>query len=557
MARMTKYSVQDLGNDHKVARNFGHKQPIHFLCDYIFNKDEIIFTKENVRFFRINVKKVLYQHFGIKMILYSYNKSTSKKDLILEASGDSESLLKFKTDLNQRNIKKSRDFPLSLKFESKVGDSPFSDKSKILNLRGFLNLFILYSLLNYSRLIIEHTLNYKQIFWDNWKILFPDWPLHHILLLMFTYAVVLVLAYFLQYYSFKGKLSPLHTDIIAFTLLSVYFLFASWLIYIFNFSVFVNMFLNGCTISILFKAISFSHVCHSVRIILASFKNKSIDADNYEEYFQENELSKENFDIIFGAKDDPVNLIPIEHCMFYFFIPTFDFKLSYKKKEKINKIFLIKRMTETVILWGLFFFMIAHFVVPIIQKSDDVFIKETHILEKLTYFVKLALACTASWIVMFIAVFHGYCQSVSEILRYSDRAFYLDWWNSRNLSQYWRTWNLPIHSFFLRHVSNPLTSMGLNRHAINTIVFIISAIFHEYIISLSLKKFCTWTLVSFSMQYFYILFEQVYMKYFKLEKSNYGNYMFWGMFCVYGQPTLVLQYYFYIKYGQNFSLWPF
>ena len=557
MVRMTRYSVQEIRPEDHPMDSFGHRQPLNFQCDYQFNKDEIIFTREDVRFFRINVKKIFYQHFGVKMILYNYNKNLSKKELILEVSGDSGTLSQFKSDLVKRNQCKSRDFPLSLKFESKVGDSPFSDKSKVLNLRGFLNLFILYSFLNYSRLIIEHTMNYRQIFWDNWDILFPVTAKHQIFILMVSYPLVLVLTYALQYYSFQKVISPLHTDIIAFILLTFYFLGASYLVYVFNFSVFIGLFLNGCTISVLFKCISFAHVCHSVRQIIHLLQSKPIDPSNYEEYFQENELSKANFELIYSKKDDPTSLISLEHFTFYFFIPSFDFKLHYVKNKSIDKIFLLKRMTETVVLWGLFFFMIAHFVVPIIRKSDDVFLQETHILEKLTYFVKLALACTASWVVMFIAVFHGYCQSVSEIFRYADRAFYLDWWNSRNLSQYWRTWNLPIHSFFLRHVSNPLTSMGLNRHAINTLVFIISAIFHEYIISLALKKFCTWTLISFSMQYFYILFEQVYMKYFKLEKSNYGNYMFWGLFCVYGQPTLVLQYYFYIKYRQNFSLWPF
>jgi diacylglycerol O-acyltransferase-1 len=355
----------------------------------------------------------------------------------------------------------------------------------------------------------------------------------------------------------KNRIPKNAANIISMLLLVFFFLSSSWLVYIFDFSVFINMFLNGCTISVLFKAISFSHVCDNIRTVLKDINRRLTESTNYEEIFQENELSKENFLLILGNQHSPENLINIRHCLYYFLIPTFDFKLHYKKKKSIDKLFLIKRISETIVLWGLFFFMIAHFVVPIIQQSDEIFIKETHFLEKIAFFVRLALSCTASWIVMFIAVFHGFCQSVAEILRYSDRAFYLDWWNSRNLSQYWRTWNLPIHTFFLRHVSNPLTSLGLNRHAINSIVFVISAIFHEYIISLSLKKFCTWTLISFSMQYFYIIFENIYMKYFNLEKSNYGNYMFWGLFCVYGQPTLVLQYYFYIKYGQNFSLWPF
>lgn len=557
MAKMTRYSVQEIPNIHRLKSSADQLNPLLFTCDYEFSKNEIIFTREGVKFFRFDIKKVLYQHFGIKLVIYNFNKQTQSKELLMEISAQPDVLVKFKEDLLKRNQNKSRDHPLSLKFESKESESPFSDQSSVLNLRGFLNLFILYSLLNYSRLIIEHTMNYKQVFWDSWNILFPDTALHQIVLIVLSYPVVLVAVYYLQIFAMRRVELGKRVDLAVVLILSLFFLVCSWMVYIFDLSIFINLFVNGSTISVLFKAISFSHVCHQIRQISKSMNEQPINTMKYEEIFQENELSKDNFLLILSSKDNLEKLINLQHCVYYFFLPTFDFKLKYTRKKKIDKIYLIKRMTETVVLWGLFFFMIAHFVLPILQQADEVFIKDTHFLEKLTFFVRLALACTATWIVMFIAVFHGYCQSVAELLRYSDRCFYQDWWNSRNLSQYWRTWNLPIHSFFMRHISNPLTSCGLNRHAINSIVFIISAIFHEYIISLSLKKFCTWTLLSFSMQYFYIVFEKMYMKYFNLEKTNYGNYMFWGLFCVYGQPTLLLQYYFYIKYRQNFSLWPF
>ena len=310
-------------------------------------------------------------------------------------------------------------------------------------------------------------------------------------------------------------------------------------------------------VSLFFKLVCFSHVCLCIRSRLKEMESKMSNTLTFEEMFQENELSKKNFLLLIHHKESPENLISISHFIFYLLIPTFNFQLRYAKKDKINKIALAKRFTEMIILFVLFFLMVAYWVLPLIQESDSVFVSDVLIFKKITYFIRLSMACTFSWMIMFFAVFHGFCETISELVGFSDRRFYLDWWNSLKISQYWRLWNLPIHSFFLCHVSNPLTSLGVNRHVINTIIFFISAIFHEYVISLALKRFCTWTLITFSLQYFYIMFETEWMKFFKLEKSVFGNYLFWTMLCFYGQPTLVLQYYFYIKYGKNFSLWPF
>lgn len=70
--------------------------------------------------------------------------------------------------------------------------------------------------------------------------------------------------------------------------------------------------------------------------------------------------------------------------------------------------------------------------------------------------VKLALPTAIFWITGFFAVFHSYLNIISELLYYGDRQFYLEWWNCKNLAEYWRLWNLPVHNFFVRHVAYPL-----------------------------------------------------------------------------------------------------
>lgn len=93
-----------------------------------------------------------------------------------------------------------------------------------------------------------------------------------------------------------------------------------------------------------------------------------------------------------------------------------------------------------------------------------------------------------------------------------------DWWNASSFGEYWRKWNLPIHHFLNRHVNKPLrrasklsgdTAESGPTHSVfdqarlffrgcvlvvefpkivaTTVVFLISAVLHEYMITVPLQ----------------------------------------------------------------------
>ena len=66
---------------------------------------------------------------------------------------------------------------------------------------------------------------------------------------------------------------------------------------------------------------------------------------------------------------------------------------------------------------------------------------------------------------------------------------------------------------------------------------------HEYVISLAIGKFKIFALMSFGLQYAYILWETYLFKVLNLENTNFGNFMFWVNCCVLGQPILGTIYY--------------
>lgn len=68
-------------------------------------------------------------------------------------------------------------------------------------------------------------------------------------------------------------------------------------------------------------------------------------------------------------------------------------------------------------------------------------------------------------------------------MHFADRNFYSDWWNANNIDTFWRSWNMPVHRWCVRHVYLPIVELGYGKAAAVLVVFFISAFFHEFLVS--------------------------------------------------------------------------
>lgn len=92
-----------------------------------------------------------------------------------------------------------------------------------------------------------------------------------------------------------------------------------------------------------------------------------------------------------------------------------------------------------------------------------------------------------TWLCFFYLTFHSFLNLVGELLHFADRNFYCDWWNANNIDTFWRSWNMPVHRWCVRHIYIPIVDLGYNRSIASLIVFFVSAFFHEYLVS----KYCS------------------------------------------------------------------
>lgn len=77
---------------------------------------------------------------------------------------------------------------------------------------------------------------------------------------------------------------------------------------------------------------------------------------------------------------------------------------------------------------------------------------------------------------------------MGELLHFADRNFYNDWWNANNIDTFWRTWNMPVHRWAVRHVYIPVVRRGHSKSVAGILVFFISAFFHEYLVIITISS---------------------------------------------------------------------
>lgn len=230
----------------------------------------------------------------------------------------------------------------------------------------------------------------------------------------------------------------------------------------------------------------------------------------------------------------PANLT-LEDISAFMVFPTLCYELSFARTQRIRKRFLVKRLIELVILSQMDMALIQQWIVPTVSNSVLPFrqMQLTHMLERL---LKLAIPNHVIWLIWFYMFFHSLLNIVAELTRFADREFYRDWWNSESVYYFWSNWNIPVHKWCLRHLYMPAMSLGLSKNQASAVVFLVSAFFHEYLVSVPLKMFRIWAFTGMVMQLPWARFVSLYFNH------NFANVAVWVSLII-GQPLCILMYY--------------
>ncbi|XP_058802652.1 diacylglycerol O-acyltransferase 1 isoform X1 [Phymastichus coffea] len=223
---------------------------------------------------------------------------------------------------------------------------------------------------------------------------------------------------------------------------------------------------------------------------------------------------------------------------YYILAPTLCYELNFPRTTRIRKRFLIKRILEVVVGCQVVMSLFQQWMIPSVKNSLIPF-SNMDVAKASERLLKLAIPNHLMWLCFFYLSFHSYLNLMGEMLHFADRNFYCDWWNANNIDTFWRTWNMPVHRWAVRHLYIPVVEMGYSKTVASVTVFFISAFFHEYLVSVPLKTFKIWAFMGMMGQIpLSVLSKHVERNW----GARWGNIVVWASLII-GQPLCIMMYY--------------
>uniref|UniRef100_A0A8C6NYG9 O-acyltransferase n=1 Tax=Nothobranchius furzeri TaxID=105023 RepID=A0A8C6NYG9_NOTFU len=242
-----------------------------------------------------------------------------------------------------------------------------------------------------------------------------------------------------------------------------------------------------------------------------------------------------------------IKLLLVSADMYYFVsAPTLCYELNFPRSPSVRMSFLLRRLFEMLFFTQLLVGLIQQWMIPIIRSSMKP-LEDMDLSRMTERLLRLAVPNHLLWLMFFYWFFHSSMNFTAELLCFGDRQFYRDWWNSESVTYFWQNWNIPVHKWCLRHFYKPLLRRGFGKMASQSAVFLLSAFFHEYLVSVPLRMFRLWAFTGMMAQLPLAWFVGRFLR------GNYGNAAVW-MSIIIGQPVAVLMYvhdYYVINYRQE------
>ncbi|GMR58362.1 hypothetical protein PMAYCL1PPCAC_28557 [Pristionchus mayeri] len=239
------------------------------------------------------------------------------------------------------------------------------------------------------------------------------------------------------------------------------------------------------------------------------------------------------------TSSDALSLYPgtltLSNLYYFLLAPTLCYELAFPRSPRRRKSFLIKRTAELIFLTFLMLALIQQWVVPLVKNSMAPF-SNMNISRMVERVLKLAVPNLLIWLIFFYTMFHSALNLLAEILCFADREFYRDFWNAESIQYFWKTWNIPVHRWALRHIFMPMMRNGYSKKSAIVVVFFVSAFFHEYLVSVPLHMFRLWA--------YYGMMAQIPLSFVTdhvVKGGRAGNIVVW-LSLILGQPMCILMY---------------
>ncbi|XP_047485771.1 diacylglycerol O-acyltransferase 1-like isoform X1 [Penaeus chinensis] len=225
--------------------------------------------------------------------------------------------------------------------------------------------------------------------------------------------------------------------------------------------------------------------------------------------------------------------------LYYFLVaPTLCYELNFPRSQRIRKRFLLRRILEVAAISNILLAMFQQWIIPSVRNSFQAF-SDLDFIRCAERLLKLAIPNHILWLCWFYLTFHSFLNTLGELLRFADRNFYQDWWNAKDVGTFWRLWNLPVHKWAVRHIFVPMVKNKYKKSTASIVVFVLSAVLHEYLVSIPLHMYKIGVFLGMMVQV-----PLVYISTWVESRfgQRWGNMIVWASLIL-GQPLGIMVYY--------------
>lgn len=187
-------------------------------------------------------------------------------------------------------------------------------------------------------------------------------------------------------------------------------------------------------------------------------------------------------------KTNSLQVPQLSQYLYFLFAPTLIYRDHYPRTPTIRWSYVATKFAQ--VLGSLFYayYIFMRLCIPIYRNySREPFSLRGQVL---CIFNSILPAALMTFLIFF-ALLHCWLNAFAEMLRFADRTFYKDWWNSRSFSNYYRTWNVVVHDWLYSYIYRDFFWLFGKRFraAAVLLVFSISAVVHEYILAVCFGYF--------------------------------------------------------------------
>ncbi|CAH2311422.1 sterol O-acyltransferase 1 [Pelobates cultripes] len=195
---------------------------------------------------------------------------------------------------------------------------------------------------------------------------------------------------------------------------------------------------------------------------------------------------RENVPRIFSFTKEKTAAVPVPQLtqyLYFLFAPTLIYRDHYPRNPSIRWSYVATKFAQVLGCLFYAYYVFVRLCIPLFRNISQ----EPFSLRVLVLCIfNSILPGVLVFFLAFFAFLHCWLNAFAEMLRFADRMFYKDWWNSTSFANYYRTWNVVVHDWLYYYAYRDFLSLFGRRFkaAAMLSVFTVSAVVHEYVLGI-------------------------------------------------------------------------